>query len=255
MRALLILSILLIFNISTFAQSNINKTDEQGRKTGKWMAYHDNGKKRYEGTFREGYEIGTFRFYNGLGNLVSELMYSQKGTYADAKIFYNNGIVKAEGRFHNRKKDGVWKYYSRSPHILTKEESYKDGIKDGRWRVYYPEGQLLSEVFWKDGKRDGSWKEFFKNGDPSIEASFKNGKLEGEYVQFAIGRVVIKEGNYVNGKMDGIWFTYNDKGELVKKDRYSNGFLQQEAFFKDGELQSLKNHTTTKFNDDFENGE
>ncbi len=255
MRAFLIFTLILIFNVNTFAQPNVNKTDSQGRKTGKWLDYHANGKKRYEGTFREGYEIGTFRYYNGLGQLVSELMYSQKGAYADAKMFYNNGIVKAEGRFHNRKKDGVWKYYSRNPHILMKEESYKDGAKDGSWRIYYTHGQLSSEVIWKDGKRDGSWKEFYENGEPKIEAFFKNGKMDGDYTQYAMGRIVVKEGTYVNGNMDGIWYSYNEKGDLIKKQRYTNGFLQQEAFFKDNKLIKLKNHGLTKFNDGFENAE
>ncbi len=255
MRALIIFIILLVFSMPSFAQPNINKTDEQGRKTGKWLNYHANGKKRYEGTFREGYEIGTFKFYNGLGILASQLMYSQKGTYADAKMFYNNGVVKAEGRFHNRKKDGVWKFYSRSPNLLKKEESYKDGINDGAWRIYYPHGQLSSEVFWKDGKRDGTWKEFFENGEPSLDANFKNGKLDGEYATYFMGNMIAKEGNYVEGSMDGIWFFYNEKGELTKKERHSKGFLQQKATFANGKLVKLENHGFTPFDDDFTNGE
>jgi len=255
MRAvfLIIFSFILSFNIN--AQPNVNKLDDQGRKTGKWLSYHPGGKKKYEGTFREGYEIGTFKFWNGNGQLTTELIYSQKGEYADAKMFYNNGLVKAEGRFHNKKKDGLWKFYFKLPHDLQKEESYKDGKKDGVWRIYYRDGKLSSEIYWKDGIRDGSWNDFFENGEPHVEASFKNGVLDGSYTTYFIGTVISKEGEYVNGNMDGIWRIYDERGVLIKKERYHEGFLQEEAFFANGKLTDYKSYSVTKFNNDIKNAE
>ena len=255
MRILSLIIFSLIFNLSTYAQSGLNKKDSQGKKTGKWLAYHPNGKKRYEGNFRDGYEVGTFKFWNGNGQLISELLYSQKGEYAAVRIYYVGGVVKAEGRFHKRKKDGVWKYYKKSPHILFKEESYKDGEKEGPWRVYFRSGKLTSELYWKNGKRDGSWKDFFENGDPHVEANFENGVLQGDYVVYYIGKIVAKEGEYVDGKMNGIWLFYNEKSELVKKERYDHGFLQQVANFEKGKLIEKDNRTRTKFDDDFYEGQ
>ena len=255
MRGIFLFLFTLTFSLSTIAQASVNQTDSQGRKTGKWLDYHPNGKKRYEGNFREGYEIGTFKFWNGTGQLVSELMYSQKGEYADAKIYYGNKLVRAEGRFHNKKKDGLWKFYSKSPHVLKKEESYKNGVKDGPWHIYFGNGKLASEIFWKDGKRNGPWNDFFENGNPHVEATFENGVLEGDYVVFFIGEIIAKEGEYVKGKMNGIWLIYDDKAQIIKKERYSNGFLQEEVFFTNGKLSSYKSYTRTKFNDDFKNGE
>ena len=255
MRAFIIFSLLSLFVLNLPAQGKLNQVDDQGRKTGKWVDYHPNGKKRYEGTFKDGYEVDTFRFYNGLGQLISELVYSEKGSYAQAKMFYSDGSIKAEGRFHNKKKDGLWKYYTNTPHRLKKEESYKDGVKDGRWRVYYTGGQLTSEIYWKNGKRDGPWREYFENGEPRIEAEFKDGELTGQFIVYYEGLVIAKQGHYVNGKMDGIWYFYNDKGELTGKERYSNGFLQEKAVFENGRLVSDVKFTTTKFNDNFKDPE
>jgi antitoxin component YwqK of YwqJK toxin-antitoxin module len=255
MRTILILFFIGLFGGQIIGQSNLNQTDEQGRRTGKWVDYHANGKKRYEGTFKEGYEVGTFRYYNSLGILVTELIYSQKGEYADAKIYYNDGKIKAEGRFHQRKKDGVWKYYAHSPYYLAKEESYKDGVKDGRWRIYYPDGQLSSEVNWKDGLREGPWLEYFENGNPRIIANFKNGKLHGLYEIYILGNIPVKRGSYYEGDMNGIWYFFDDQGYLIKKERWYRGFLQQEADFKDGKLVHVTMHTTKKFKDDFTNPE
>ncbi|RUA30273.1 MAG: hypothetical protein DSY76_02625 [Bacteroidetes bacterium] len=251
MRTLYFIIFSLIFSLSSFAQSNTNQKDSQGRKTGKWVDYHPNGKKRYEGTFKEGYEVGTFKYWNGNGQLTTELLYSQKGEYASIRIYYVGGVVKVEGHYHKRLKDGLWKYYNKSPHILIKEESYKDGKKDGPWRVYYRNGNLTSELYWKDDKRHGTWKDFFENGDPHVEGTFKNGKLDGEYKVYFIGNIVEKKGNYVDGKMNGIWYFYNEKGELIKKERYDHGFLQQSATFENGKVVEKENRTRTKFDDSF----
>jgi len=251
MNRLFIIFISLLLSISTYAQPNVNKKDEQGRKTGKWLSYYPGGKKKYEGTFRDGYEIGTFKYWTGNGILKSELSYSQKGEYADAKIYYNNGIVQAEGRFHNRKKDSIWNYYTKIPHILQKEEGYKDGVKHGPWRVYYRNGQLSSEIYWKDGKRDGEWNDYYEDGVPHVKAHFKDGKLEGEYKLFSTDSVLIKKGVYVDGKMEGVWKIYDDNGDLSRKERFTKGVMQEEANFSKGKLTSYKNYTRIKFKDDF----
>ena len=255
MRGLIILFFSFLLSFSTYSQPNVNKLDEQGRKTGKWLSYHTGGKKKYEGNFREGYEIGTFKFWNGLGQLTSELIYSQKGEHADAKVFYSNGIIKAEGRFHKRKKDGVWKFYSRSPHKVTKEESYKDGIKDGRWRIYYRSGGLSSEIFWENGLRHGSWNDFFESGNPHIEATFEKGQLDGTYTAYFKDSIIAKEGEYLKGKMQGVWRIYNEKGQLIRKERFQEGFLQEEANFSNGKLTDYNSFSVTKFNDGFKDAE
>lgn len=255
MRSLFLILFSFAFSLNILAQPNVNKEDDQGLKTGKWIGYQESGKKRYEGTFRDGYEIGTFKFWNNHGHIASELIYSQKGEFAQAKIFYNNGVVKAEGQFHNRKKHGLWKFYTNLPRKLQKEESYKDGKKDGPWRVYYSSGKLSSEIFWKDDARHGSWNDFFENGDPHVEAIFENGFLEGTYTSYYIGNIVSKEGEYVKGKMEGVWKLYNEKAELIKKERYEKGFLQEEAFFAHGKLVDFKSSSVTKFNDNFKDAE
>jgi len=255
MRAVLLILLSFIISLNINAQPNVNKLDEQGRKTGKWLGYHPGGKKKYEGNFYEGYEIGTFKFWNGNGQLITELVYSEKGEYADAKIYYNNKSVKAKGRFHNKKKDGLWKYYFKLPHTLQKEESYKDGVKHGVWRIYYRSGKLSSEIYWKNGVREGPWNDFFENGDPHVKAFFKNGGLDGTYTSYFIGGIISKKGQYLNGKMEGIWKIYDEQGNLIKKERYHEGFLQEEAFFKDGKLSDYKSYSVTKFNNEIKNAD
>ena len=47
------------FMISVNAQ-NFNKFDANGKRTGVWKKFYDNGKIRYSGVFKNGKEIGSF---------------------------------------------------------------------------------------------------------------------------------------------------------------------------------------------------
>ena len=46
------------------AQNDYNKTDNQGRRQGKWIDFHDNGKTRYIGEFKNNEPIGEFLYYS-----------------------------------------------------------------------------------------------------------------------------------------------------------------------------------------------
>jgi hypothetical protein len=60
---LLTLTLTLLFGFSLEninAQNDYNKTDNQGRRQGKWIDFHDNGKIRYTGEFKNNEPIGEF---------------------------------------------------------------------------------------------------------------------------------------------------------------------------------------------------
>jgi hypothetical protein len=95
-----------------------------------------------------------------------------------------------------------------NPETKVKNEiNYKDGLKDGESRSYYPNGALwkktnyhqgnlhgLAQIFYEDGtlkreanykddQRDGAYTEFFKSGNPKFEASFKKGLPQIDYIE------------------------------------------------------------------------
>jgi hypothetical protein len=51
------------FMVSVNAQK-FNKFDANGKRTGVWKKFYDNGKIRYSGVFKNGKEIGSFKFYS-----------------------------------------------------------------------------------------------------------------------------------------------------------------------------------------------
>lgn len=43
---------------------------KEGNRNGKWMSYHDNGKIREQGIYRNGIPDGTFTYYDSIGNIA-----------------------------------------------------------------------------------------------------------------------------------------------------------------------------------------
>ena len=66
----LILSALVLMPCVLEAQ---NKTDEKGRKQGKWSKAYPNGQVKYSGEFKDDKEIGTFSYYSKNGKLTQTI--------------------------------------------------------------------------------------------------------------------------------------------------------------------------------------
>ena len=69
----LILSALVLMPCVLDAQ---NKTDEKGRKQGKWSKAYPNGQVRYSGEFKDDKEVGTFSYYSKDGKLTPRIQES-----------------------------------------------------------------------------------------------------------------------------------------------------------------------------------
>ncbi len=231
MRIKFILTSVLLVAFTLSLSAQWNQKDADGKRTGKWKQYHVNGKMRYTGQFEKGNPVGTFVYYSSAGSILSKLIYSNNGASANAKLYYPDGKIKAEGMFLNKKKHGLWSYYHQRSGQKRAEESYKEGVNHGIWRVYFPDGKLSSEMNWKEGKRHGFYREYYNNGEPKVIASFFEGEYMGKYIAYHPHRIPMRTGDYVEGKMDGLWIYYNEKGKVKRKVLYDKGFVQKEEIF------------------------
>ena len=124
--------------------------------------------------------------------LFSQNVYKEKNTELVDKIKVDkntlkpiNGIVKtydpssvlfSETSYKDGKKDGTFKLYSETGKKIILETPYKDGKENGIEKAYYPAGELLVETPYKDGKKDGIMKAYYENGELLEEIIFENNK-------------------------------------------------------------------------------
>jgi antitoxin component YwqK of YwqJK toxin-antitoxin module len=230
-RNLLVLLSSLLLSAWTLAQSTDtlwNQTDAQGQRQGYWKKTSPDGNLIYKGFFRDGKPVGKMeRFYEN-GSRRAELFYQEGTDITHAKIFYRTGNLAAEGKYVNMAKDSVWRYYSYYSDDLMYTESYKNGLKDGESRKFYPGGQIAEILSWQMDLKQGPWKQFFEDSTFRLVSWHESDQLHGKYQVYNRNHVLIMDGQYEHGKMDKTWHFYDDNGKEKQALHYENGELQND---------------------------
>ncbi len=85
--------------------------------------YHDNGKFKMGGKFKDGKREGEWNAYFANDQLQSEGVFKAGKRYGIARVYYPNGKLRYEGQYENDKEVGHWKFYNEKG-ILVDEKDY-----------------------------------------------------------------------------------------------------------------------------------
>jgi hypothetical protein len=85
-------------------------------------------------------------------------------------------------------------------------------VKEGLFRLYYPNGSTMIEGQYHDGKQIGEWKTWFQNGQQSAIDHYTGGVQDGPHSAWYDNGQPAAQGNYVNGKREGIWKRWDPNG-------------------------------------------
>jgi antitoxin component YwqK of YwqJK toxin-antitoxin module len=204
--------------------TEINKTDQQGRKQGHWIKKYPTEKIMYDGFFKDDHPVGEFRRYYENGSLKSLLVFTADGTIADATIYHPNGNIASKGKYINQKKEGKWKFYSAfTKDYLISEEQYSANLKNGQSVKFYPDSTVAEKVNYINDLKQGEWKCFYPNGSICVKSSYLNNKIDGKFeVWFENGKIEFS-GQYKNDARDGRWYIYKNDGTIKYKLEYLAG--------------------------------
>jgi antitoxin component YwqK of YwqJK toxin-antitoxin module len=129
-----------------------------------------------------------------------------------------------------------------------------NGLAEGKWQYFYPNGQIEEEGYFINGKKNGNWikyinvtqiEAFLKNNllipnDSIIRkedfahkiselTQYKNGKKNGEYVVYSkLTFRPLNIMNFIDDELNGIGIIY-----------YPSGLIQSQGNYKKGELDGL----------------
>lgn len=202
MKQFIITSIALLSVSAAIYAQDINKTNAQGQREGVWVGYYpQTNNLRYEGTFKNGKETGTFKFYadEPQKKLVASKEFKADGTVYT--VFYNGNKKMSEGNYIDKKKEGIWKIYHFDGQTVMAEESYKNDKLHGIRKAFYASGNISEEVEYKNGIEDGITNQYAENGVKIKETQYKNGSLDGKLIIRDVEGNITDEAKYVNGKL------------------------------------------------------
>ena len=115
------------------------------------------------GKFVNGKKEGLHRYYTC--GLHQEILF--EGRYINGKrtgLFKQKTSDISEINYKDGKRDGLYRIYNIEDSKLTREENYKNGQKHGLCKSFHSNGQLMNEVNYVQGKKDGEEKSYDQEG-------------------------------------------------------------------------------------------
>ena len=212
----------LLFLSSSFltAQEKINQFNNEGERDGAWKKFHPNKLVRYTGHFKNGKEIGVFKFYKITTNNFPELVkfFSENSDSAKVEYYNDKGIVVSKGSMVKKSRVGKWLYFNDDGETIMTEENYENGSLNGLSKTFYPNGKLTEVKIYKNGKLEGNLKRYADNGILIDDLNYSEGKLEGLAKYFNLKGELTYTGFYENDVKVGDW-EYFENGKKVSTDK------------------------------------
>ncbi len=278
---------------------------KDGKPEGYWKSYYPDGTIRIEGNRKDFLLDSTWKFYDNQGNIQSEITYLGGVRYGISRKYLEEGIE--EYNYVDDTIKGIAYLFSYSGHIL-RTIPYEDGKENGLAKLYDTLGTIIGTIEYRDGyvvKREyvnrtdqngmkqGQWKVFWENGNLMYEGSYQNDKKSGFFkyydeqgnflrIEKWENDILIEDAQetkqlerrvdyHANGKIktvayfykgvpDGIRREYSSEGEVVKGYMFRNGILVGEGiidddgkkqgdwkeFYETGELRAAGKYTDSK---------
>ncbi len=205
------------------SQQEINQTDSNNLRQGKWIGKFPDGTVRYEGYFKNNKPVGEWKRFHENGKLKANLLYFPNSGKVTAELYDTDGLLVSRGNYMGTQKDSIWTYYDKN--IIIARESYIKGLKSGLSCFYSSDGKLIRETNWLNGKLNGISHEYYSTGIIKSEINYEDGKRNGDVlIYFESGKIQI-EGKYDNDQNNGSWKYYNPDGTLKFQLKYKDGIL------------------------------
>ena len=85
--------------------------------------------------------------------------------------------------------------------VGTKKEegSFRAGLRQGEWRSWHPNGELLSISHYADGVRQGRSESYYRDGTPREAGNFVDGRRQGVWTEWLPGEKGRRELHYERG--------------------------------------------------------
>lgn len=219
-----------------------------GKAQGPYIQYYNSGHVKEKATFKDNLYIGRYQsFYNFPENTLSIDVTYEKGKPVGAyKAYFRNGKTSSEGQYNkDGQKDGLWKKYNDEGN-LVEEEEFSDGKSSGSTKYYSDNGKLVEEFVFKNDFLQ-EYKAFDLAGNP-VYQNKKEGKNSYDATLYHYNGNKKREGKVQSGKFVGEWKDYNMNGVLIELDNYVEGS-------KDGKSMTYYDNGKLNTETDYSHGE
>jgi hypothetical protein len=159
-----------------------------------------------------------------------------------------------------KRPDGAWHGPFASLHPGGKQRDvgqYDEGVPDGTWTSYGPDGkvlgsyeivdgtgvvqrwhdngQLAAEIPYRNGRREGVSRHWHENGQKSSESPMHDDRLHGVARRWSAAGIKLGEAPYEHGRQHGTARLWDESGTLTRETEYFHGTRTRETVYESGE--------------------
>lgn len=153
------------------------------------------------------------------------------------QMYTEDGVLIDNANFKDGERDGVTEQFYNDTGKLRVSVNYKNGVLEGEFKAYYPNGNLQGEVNYVNGEMNGDFKEYHENKKIRLSGSYKNSLQEGEWKFYLEDGTLESIINYKDGELHGLKEDYYKNGNPQLKAKMKNGqTIEEQRFNHDGIL-------------------
>ncbi|GAB2492758.1 toxin-antitoxin system YwqK family antitoxin [Algoriphagus taiwanensis] len=194
---------------------------KDGLKVGEWNSYYRNGAKKSEYSYSNNLLYGTYKAFFPNGNLQKSVEYQNDQEHGPYMRFHEDGQPEIIAAFANGELNGGWENFDNLGDLISKGQ-FQEGIRVGFWKEQIREVQGFYRVGeYKEGRKEGVWKVVDENGFIFQEEKFESDQLVSFSEFKTIDGKVLDAGKLVNGT--GKRLIYNREGDILENGRYLKG--------------------------------
>lgn len=256
-----------------------------------WIFYNEAGdtlqKVSYIMGKRNGYTTG-YQVINSQdpllrGKVISRELFVNDKREGLSLYYYPEGLIKEEVQYVNNKRQGWTREFDKEGKLISLQRfnngtlvererinrSDEQGLKQGVWKTYFPNGRIRSEINYRDDLLNGPYKEYDENGNVSVLLQYAKGVLLEEQdtagLDIEIRNELDSEGNVVYSgsyRKDipvGIHRIFDKNGRVINAFLYSDygikmgeGIITSEGK-KEGEWKYFNTDGTTRSSGNYVN--
>lgn len=183
-----------------YASGNVKETVEikDGKQTGRWMTYYEDGKKRELGEFKNDM-LHVLTSWSPEGK---EELIDGTGTYTT--YYDDNTTISERGELKDGLRQGFWAKFNENGIDTLQTATYVNGKMSGPYTQYFQSGAIEIEGSFLDDKREGEWTWYFESGNIESQVFYIADKKTGEQTFFNDSGIELKTEVYSDGKLNGV---------------------------------------------------
>ncbi len=231
----------------TYYENGVLKSEGNRKKfvvDSTWKFYNEDGKLILDITYKEGKKNGIKTTYLPTEIVKEDYVNDIKEGFAS--YYYADTTLRLTVKFVRGKEQGFAREFSkkgdvislleyRNGYLINKEfvnRYVNDTLKNGKWVTFYPNGNVKSEEWYKSGIKNGYFKQYSSDGNLISVTKYVNGEIQKDASEIA--KLDLKTDYYPSGDVKRIGSYKNNIPEGIRRDYSPEGKIIASKTFKDG---------------------